>query len=111
MAEAFEDGGFLPIRKSQDAAVGALVQMLKKAPPLRQDFSTSEHLSQSTRPETWNINNIQEPSQVLEAPMPVSIMSSGLTATRKTTSDALEEFHGYREVKNLLLMRGPKPQT
>ncbi|KAL4330277.1 hypothetical protein S245_045144 [Arachis hypogaea] len=110
MAEAFEAGGFLPIRKSQDAAVGALVRMLKKAPPLRQDFSTSEHLSHSTRPETWNANNIQDMNQALEAPVPASMMSSGLSATRKTTTDALEEFHGYREMKNLLLTRGSKPQ-
>ncbi|XP_025695680.1 autophagy-related protein 13b isoform X2 [Arachis hypogaea] len=110
MAEAFEAGGFLPIRKSQDAAVGALVRMLKKAPPLWQDFSTSEHLSHSTHPETWNANNIQDMNQVLETPVPASMMSSGLTATRKTTSDALEEFHGYREMKNLLLTPGSKPQ-
>ncbi|MED6158772.1 hypothetical protein PIB30_035882 [Stylosanthes scabra] len=108
--EAFEAGGFLPIRKSQDAAVGALVHMLKKAQPLRQDLSISENLSHSTRLEIWNANNIQEANQILEAPVPTSMMSSGLIATRKTTSDALEEFHGYREMKNLLLTRGSKPQ-
>ncbi|XP_027341856.1 autophagy-related protein 13b isoform X1 [Abrus precatorius] len=109
IAETLEAGGFFPIRKSHDAAVGALVHMLKKAPPLRQDFSTSEHLSQGTGPETWNNNN-QEPNHVLEASRPVSLMSSGIIATRKTTADALEEFQGYREMKNLLLMRGGKPQ-
>ncbi|GKD48221.1 autophagy-related protein 13b-like protein [Tanacetum coccineum] len=31
-------------RKSQDAAVGALVQMLKKAPPLGQDFNRSQNV-------------------------------------------------------------------
>ncbi|BAT73285.1 hypothetical protein LR48_Vigan01g016300 [Vigna angularis] len=111
LAETFEGGGFFPIRKSHDAAVGALVQMLKKAPPLRQDFSTSQHLSQGvTNPETWN-NNIGGPSEILEASKQVSIMSSGIIATRKTTADALEEFQGYKEMKNLLLMRDSKHQT
>ncbi|KAL2342945.1 hypothetical protein Fmac_004230 [Flemingia macrophylla] len=109
MAETLEAGGFFPIRKSHDAAVGALVHMLKKAPPLRQDSSTSQHLSQGTHPETWN-KNIHGPSQILEASRPASIMSSGIIATRKTTADALEEFHGYKEMKNLLLMRGSKHQ-
>ncbi|KAG4398950.1 hypothetical protein GLYMA_08G146700v4 [Glycine max] len=106
IAETLEAGGFFPIRKSQDAAVGALVHMLKKAPPLHQDFSTSQHLSQGAYPETWK-NNTQGTNQILEASSrPVSIMSSGIIATRKTTADALEEFHGYKEMKNLLLRRG-----
>ncbi|KAK6125615.1 hypothetical protein DH2020_040642 [Rehmannia glutinosa] len=43
-----EPGGIFPIKKSQDAAVGALVRMLKKAPPLRQDDSvTTQYLSGS----------------------------------------------------------------
>lgn len=109
MAEMLEAGGFFPIRKSHDAAVGALVYMLKKAPPLHQDFSSS-HLSQGTaKPETLN-NNIQGPNQILESSRPVSVMSSGIIATRKTTADALEEFYGYKEMKNLLLMRGSKHQ-
>ncbi|CAJ1937885.1 unnamed protein product [Sphenostylis stenocarpa] len=110
LAETYESGGFFPIRKSHDAAVGALVQMLKKAPPLRQDFSTSQHLSKGgTNVETGN-NNIQGPSHILESSRPASMMSSGIIATRKTTADALEEFHGYKEMKNLLLMRGSKHQ-
>ncbi|KAK7247546.1 hypothetical protein RIF29_42431 [Crotalaria pallida] len=109
MADALEAGGFFPIRKSHDAAVGALVHLLKKAPPLRQDLPISEHLSQGACSQTWN-NNAKEPNQIPEAPMPVSMMSSGLIATRKTTADALEEFHGYREMKNLLLTRGSKHQ-
>lgn len=109
MAETLEAGGFFPIRKSHDAAVGALVQMLKKAPPLCQDISTSQHLSQGTHPENSN-NNIQGPNQILEGSKPASIMSSGIIATKKTTTDALEEFHGYKEMKNLLLMRGSKHQ-
>ncbi|XP_019462868.1 PREDICTED: autophagy-related protein 13b-like isoform X2 [Lupinus angustifolius] len=107
MADALEAGGFFPIRKSHDAAVGTLVHLLKKAPPLRQDLSTSEHLSQGAHSEIWN-NNIKESNQIPDALMPVSMTSSGLIATRKTTADALEEFHSYREMKNLLLTRGSK---
>ncbi|KAK7399409.1 hypothetical protein VNO78_10591 [Psophocarpus tetragonolobus] len=109
MAETLEAGGFFPIRKSNDAAVGALVHMLKKAPPLRQDFSTSQHLTQGAHPQTWN-DSIQGQNHILQASRSVSIMSSGIIAARKTTADALEEFHGYKEMKNLLLTRGSKHQ-
>jgi len=47
-AESLEHGQmveFFPIRKSNDAAVGELVHILKKAPPLHQNFNTSEHSS------------------------------------------------------------------
>ncbi|KAK2444945.1 autophagy-related protein 13a [Trifolium repens] len=110
MTQLLEAGRFLPIRKFQGAAVGALVHMLKKAAPLHQDFSSCENLSQGTRPETRRSNEVQEPNQSLETLTPASIMSSG---NRKTTSDALEEFHSYREMKNLLLMPrgGSKRQT
>lgn len=101
MTQLLEAGRFFPIRKSQGAAVGALVHMLKKAAPLHQDFSTGENLSQGARAENLKSNNFQEPNQILESLTPVSTMSSG---NRKTTSDALEEFHSYREMKNLLLM-------
>ncbi|XP_058786555.1 autophagy-related protein 13b-like [Vicia villosa] len=95
LAQLLEAGRFLPIRKSQGAAVGALVSMLKKAAPLHQDFSaTCDNTS------TRKSNNVQEPNQIPNIPSPVSIMSSG---NRKTTNDALEEFHSYREMKNMLL--------
>lgn len=118
IAEALEAGGLFPIRKSHDAAVGALVHMLKKAPPLHQDLHTSEHPSRCGEPclattpdlRVSLTRHIQEPDHILEAPRPASTMSSEIIATRKTTSDALEEFHGYREMKKLLLMGGSKPQ-
>lgn len=91
-----EPGGLFPITKSQDAAVGALVRMLKKAPPLRQEVS-----------EMWN-NSKQEAILSSESQAPVqpagssSVTSSGLI-TSKTTADALEELRGYRDMKNSLL--------
>ncbi|GAU13188.1 hypothetical protein TSUD_179310, partial [Trifolium subterraneum] len=76
MTQLLEAGRFLPIRKSQGAAVGALVHMLKKAAPLHQDFSSCENLSQGTRPETRRSNEVQEPNQILETLTQASIMSS-----------------------------------
>ncbi|KAJ7956982.1 Autophagy-related protein [Quillaja saponaria] len=103
--EPLEHGRLFPIKKSQDASVGTLVRMLKKAPPLCQDFSGSVDLSQGSRAETLS-NNIREAKKIPGALTPVSAMSSGLVMRKKTTTDALEELQGYREMKNFLLMRG-----
>ncbi|XVE86588.1 hypothetical protein DITRI_Ditri18aG0045400 [Diplodiscus trichospermus] len=97
-------------RNSQDAAVGALVNMLKKAPPLRQDNSSTISFSEASRPEMWS-NSIQEQNQTSEV---VSVeraaASSSIASSRfvgaKTTADALEELRGYKEMKNLLLSDG-----
>ncbi|KAJ6792024.1 autophagy-related protein 13a-like [Iris pallida] len=70
--------------KSQDAAIGALVHMLKTAPPLRQDHSYS---SQSSRSEA----NCE-------------VGNSSLFKSQKS-SDALEELRSYREIKDILLSR------
>lgn len=72
---------FPSVRQSQDAAVGVLVQMLRTAPPLRQDQSYS---SQSSRSE---FND--------------EVSASGFFSRK--TSDALEELRSYREMKDLLL--------
>ncbi|KAM2281989.1 hypothetical protein ACFX1S_042510 [Malus domestica] len=73
-------------RKSQDAAVGVLVQMLRTAPPLRQDSSC--YSSQSGKNE--------HEGGVATA--------SGFFMPRKT-SDALEELRSYRDMKDLLLSK------
>ncbi|CAK8567872.1 unnamed protein product [Lathyrus sativus] len=101
MTQLLEAGRFLPIRKSQGAAVGALVNRLKKAAPLHQDSSTCQNTSQRACPEILNSSKFQEPNQIPNTlSPPVSIMSYG---NKKTTNDALEEFHSYREMKNMLL--------
>ncbi|CAB4283656.1 unnamed protein product [Prunus armeniaca] len=95
------------MKKSQDAAVGALVQMFRKAPPLRQDNSNSVKFSQACRPEIWS-NSSQEPHQPSKGQASIqrddssSVISSG-HVTSKTTTVALEELQSYREMKNLLL--------
>lgn len=108
-------GGSYATRKSADAAVGALVLMLRKAPPLRQDFSKSVANSSGVpRVETWgDSNTVLDSNQISEGLVPVqhvassSVMASGLI-TSKTTADALEELQGYRDLKNFLLSQGSK---
>ncbi|CAL1411887.1 unnamed protein product [Linum trigynum] len=75
-------------RKSQDAAVGVLVHMLRTAPPLRQDSSC--YSSRSLRAEVENDG--------------VATTASGFFMPRRT-SDALEELRSYREMKDLLLSK------
>lgn len=102
-----ESGGQFPVRKSQDAAVGALVRMLKKAPPLRQDISKSNTLLQASKTNTTQeTNEISEASAAQHAAAS-SIVSSALLAM-KTTSDALEELQAYRDMKNLLLSQSDR---
>lgn len=74
-------------RKSQDAAVGALVHMLRTAPPLRQDSSCYSSRSQSVTQQEGNFGT-----------------ASGFFMTRRA-SDALEELKSYREMKELLLSK------
>ncbi|KAG7577774.1 Autophagy-related protein 13 N-terminal [Arabidopsis thaliana x Arabidopsis arenosa] len=95
--EPLDSSGSYP-KKSQDAAVGALVRMLKKAPPLRQD------VSESSIPEIcWNNNNSNKPAGAHEIAV-ASITASGITLASKTTADALEELRSYKEMKNHLLL-------
>ncbi|CAH8340645.1 unnamed protein product [Eruca vesicaria subsp. sativa] len=79
----------LPIgRKSQDAAVGVLVQMLKTAPPLRQDSSTY----------MASMSGVQRDGSS------VSGTESEFSMAR-STSDALEELRNYKQLKDLLLSK------
>lgn len=80
------DSAFSLGRKSQDAAVGALVRMLRTAPPLRQDSSFYSSHSQS----------IQQEGDFGTA--------TGFFMPRKA-ADALDELKSYREMKDLLLSK------
>ncbi|KAL3837991.1 hypothetical protein ACJIZ3_022582 [Penstemon smallii] len=73
-------------KKSQDAAVGALVHMLKTAPPLRQDsiYNTSQSSKIDFDGEVGAVSDFFKP---------------------RKTSDALEELKVYKEMKDLLLSR------
>ncbi|VVB17746.1 unnamed protein product [Arabis nemorensis] len=78
-------------RKSQDAAVGVLVHMLKTAPPLRQDSSTY----------MGSMTGIQREGSVSVS---VSGTESEISMAR-STSDALEELRNYKQLKDLLLSK------
>lgn len=94
---------------SQDAAVGDLVRMLKKAPPLCPEFSNSVNVPQVSGSEIWSSSS-QEPHPAAQNEVSASVTSSGLVRL-KTTADALEELQVYREMKKLLLKQGSKSYT
>lgn len=73
-------------KKSQDAAVGAFVHMLKTAPPLRQESCYYNTQSSKTEFE----GEIGAASEFFKP---------------RKTSDALEELKVYRQMKNLLLSK------
>ncbi|XP_051138276.1 autophagy-related protein 13a [Andrographis paniculata] len=73
-------------RKSQDTGVGALVHMLRTAPPLHQDSSYYASLSSKTEV-------AGEAGAASEYFKP------------RKTSDALEELKAYKEMKDLLLSK------
>ncbi|KAL2521333.1 Autophagy-related protein 13 [Forsythia ovata] len=109
-----ERGGLLPVRKSQGAAVGALVRMLEKAPSLHQDISVTSDLLQGSKLEMLK-NSIQDPNEISSTPQEQQSTSSNFAASGlisfKTTADALEELSGYREIKNSLLKQGKSSQA
>ncbi|KAI0488315.1 hypothetical protein KFK09_028143 [Dendrobium nobile] len=70
--------------RSQDAAVGVLVHMLRTAPTLRQDHSLSSQSSKS------DVNS--------------EASTSSFLSSRKK-SDALEELRSYRDMKEILLSK------
>lgn len=83
----FTSQAFSMGRKSHDAAVGALVQMLRTAPPLQQD--SSYYSTQSLKPEQQGGN---------------FGTASGFFMPRRA-ADALEELKSYKEMKDLLLSK------
>ncbi|KAK4351059.1 hypothetical protein RND71_030372 [Anisodus tanguticus] len=79
-------------RKSQDAAVGALVHLLRTAPPLRQDSSC------------YTLHSIKTE---LEGELSTA---SAFFISRKA-SDALEELKTYKDLKDLLLSKSATRQS
>jgi autophagy-related protein 13 len=83
--------------------------MLKKAPPLRAEFSNSLNVPQASGPEIWS-NSIQERNAAVQHAASASMTSSGFV-TLKTTADALKELQDFRKMKNLLVEQGGKSYT
>lgn len=96
----------LSYRRSGDAAVGALVSMLHRASPLRQDFGSKSGncTEESSNPKHQNQNQGSHSSSYSSSKF---CASSGLNSS-KTTDDALEELRVYREMKSSLLKKGSK---
>lgn len=85
--------------------------MLNKAPPLRQDLSESRNVGKSSKCGTLG-SRVMEPVQIsansgFQQAASSSLEPSGIFSSR-TTTDALEELRGYREMKDLLLRQGGK---
>lgn len=102
--EPLEPGALLPVRKSPGAAVGTLVYMLNKARPLSQQYSQSI-IPASLQPSITKTGSVPEvPPRPFRDSNSFTASSSSVIALR-TTSDALEELKGYRDLKNMLLKR------
>ncbi|XP_052195399.1 autophagy-related protein 13b [Diospyros lotus] len=101
--EPLEPGGMFPIRKSQDAAVGALIHMLKKAPPLSQNISGSVNFSGAKLSGAASSSCTGEPEV---EPGSSASMAESVRVGPKTIADALEELQSYRGMKASLLKQG-----
>lgn len=98
--EPLDPEELLQAKRSKNADVGALVHMLKKAPPLGQAISNSRDLTEAS-------SHVNEISQMhgAQGTTSLTLVSTGLVLP-KTTADALEELREYREIKDSLLMQG-----
>lgn len=94
-----EPGDAVEAKRSKNAAVGALVNMLKKAPPLGQAISNSITSTEASRHPHLN-HPLQESNEIGT--------TSFIILTPKTTADALEELKAYKEMKDSLLMQGTR---
>ncbi|KAL4182726.1 hypothetical protein AMTRI_Chr11g151660 [Amborella trichopoda] len=110
LGKAVESRQMMSAKKSQDAAVGALVHMLRSAPPLRQDSLNSSKLSQVSNVETQGQKSqlhdpihFREENPKTESSL-LGISSSGFLAPM-TAAVAFEELKNYKEMKDFLLKR------
>ncbi|KAL6005503.1 hypothetical protein ACLOJK_006070 [Asimina triloba] len=95
-----------------EAAVGALISMLKTAPPLHQECSKSAKFSEVLKAESLSKNtqdNAKVPTTgaaLQDAGLDAPLMTASRLIMLKTTADALEELNRYRDMKDLLLRQG-----
>eukprot|EP00252_Welwitschia_mirabilis_P000207 TRINITY_DN10187_c0_g1_i1.p1 TRINITY_DN10187_c0_g1~~TRINITY_DN10187_c0_g1_i1.p1 ORF type:complete len:690 (+),score=77.55 TRINITY_DN10187_c0_g1_i1:814-2883(+) len=88
-------------RKSQSAAVGALVQLLDSAMPLqRGSEDVYDSIQNSSHPKSITKEDQRQLVHSCSS-FPTMQVSGGFV--NKTTADALEELRGYREIKEILL--------
>jgi len=111
--EDLVSGQLIPVRRSPDAAVGALVRMFKTAAPLRQNLPNPVTYSQAVKQEAWNQGIPYYKDQEVGVEETGSVSGSMITASglfkSRTAADALEELKSYKEMKELLLRQhGPQ---
>ncbi|XP_010260921.1 PREDICTED: autophagy-related protein 13b-like isoform X2 [Nelumbo nucifera] len=115
LSELLEPGE-LPIRKSQEAILGSLVNMLKTAPSLHR-HPTSFKLQHVPKPQNQrkSTRNAKETSNLEVREVQNAASCPGFTPSRllvsKTAADALKELQSYREIKELLLRQGIRSLT
>lgn len=109
MSEAMETVGQSSTpRRTQNAAVGALVEMLKSAPPLCPDFQNPSEFSQNSAMMSGNDSwRVTCPNQTVDD-FNSSRASSG--PVFKKAADALQELRNYIEIKDSLLRQSGIPE-
>ncbi|XP_020598564.1 autophagy-related protein 13b [Phalaenopsis equestris] len=105
-------GELIPIKRSPDAAVGALVRMLRTAPPLQLDNSNTLKSMQASEDEISSEkfrqekkSNDENDAEKVDSSSCLDITASELSKSR-TTADALEELQTYKHMRELILKQG-----
>ncbi|XP_064969921.1 autophagy-related protein 13b-like [Musa acuminata AAA Group] len=95
-------------RRSPDAVVGAVVQMLMTAAPLRQDLSNLCRPPQVFMDESLNpcVQHDQANTEQSECPASTSEILASVLLKSKTAAEGLEELRRYKEMKESILKQG-----
>lgn len=108
--ENLGSGELIPVRRSSDAAVGALVWMLRTAPPLRLDISNTTKSLQVFKDETSSNKYLQEKKENSEEGnvgqvdrTPCLDNTASYPFKPRTAADALEEFRTYKGLRESIL--------
>ncbi|KAK4407968.1 hypothetical protein Sango_0377800 [Sesamum angolense] len=91
----YELGGIFPVIKPQDAAVRALVHMLKTTSPLRQDIYVTTQLMQGSKLQTLR-SCTPDTNETSEEPT-LNLASSGLQLMHWRSADRNERLAAYAQ--------------
>ncbi|PKA53951.1 hypothetical protein AXF42_Ash011431 [Apostasia shenzhenica] len=106
-------GELITVRRSPDAAVGALVRMLRTAPPLRLDNSDMlrcMHILKDEIPSHDVLmdkmeNNNENDVRIVDSSSDLDITASDFLKSR-TAAHALAELRNYKEMRECILKQG-----
>ncbi|XP_057821876.2 autophagy-related protein 13b [Cryptomeria japonica] len=102
-------------RRSQNAALGELVEMLKSATPLQQYSRNALDFSQASA-DKWRSDSSKETFQCQSNENQCGVTSSSTVYSNrsrfscKTAADALNELRNYMEIKDCLLRQSGVPK-